>query len=120
MLQNKTQHNQVRNVLFYDKRSGGSRGRALVEGIPTLGVAKGDRLEPSELLPDIALFDAISNFHRRSYLGLSKVRAGHTTEIPSSTMDWGLGPRPWESMACTRSTSACTRSSSVKCGGRSS
>ena len=39
--------------LVYDKRPDGHRGRCLHESIPTLGLAAGDRLEPSQTLPDI-------------------------------------------------------------------
>lgn len=41
--------------LRYDKRGGG-RGRCLARNVPSLGLRKGDRLDPSTELPDIAKF----------------------------------------------------------------
>ena len=44
-------------VLRYDKRSSGSRGRAVVMDVPALGLKANDRLEPSTELADIGLFE---------------------------------------------------------------
>ena len=41
--------------LRFDRRAGGSRGLSLTHPIPELGLRAGDRLEPSEHLPDVAL-----------------------------------------------------------------
>ena len=51
----------IRASLAYDKRNskGSSRGRALQADYPSLGLIKGDRLEPCAQVPDIgAGFDA--------------------------------------------------------------
>eukprot|EP00969_Alexandrium_andersonii_P029448 1285462-Alexandrium_andersonii.AAC.1 len=45
------------NNLLYDKRRAGNRGRCLARGFPELGLLEGDRLEPSESLPDIGCFE---------------------------------------------------------------
>lgn len=55
-------HAKVARLLFYDKRKEGSRGRALRENVPELGLVAGDRLEPSVGLQDVAAFEAISSF----------------------------------------------------------
>ena len=49
--------------LEYDKRTGsvGSRGRALRFAIPELGLREGDRLEPSDVLPNIRHFEYLSS-----------------------------------------------------------
>ena len=39
--------------LYYDKRDHGNRGRCLTNDIVSLGLCKGDRLEPSKALPDV-------------------------------------------------------------------
>ena len=46
-------HADVVDATFYDKRQGGSHGRALNQDFPALGLCKGDRLEPSACLLDI-------------------------------------------------------------------
>jgi hypothetical protein len=40
--------------LIFDKSRDGSRGRCLTTDLPTLGLLKGDRVEPSREVPDIA------------------------------------------------------------------
>ena len=52
----------VLQALRYDKRKSGSRGRALIRAIPQLGLEAGDRLEPSDALPDVADFDNLAYF----------------------------------------------------------
>jgi hypothetical protein len=49
----------IANKLRYDKRSGGSRGRALTQSIPALNLEQHDRLEPSDGLWDIGAFEEI-------------------------------------------------------------
>jgi len=51
-------HDTVIASLRYDKRTSGSRGRALVHPIPALNLETGDRLEPSPNLHDVARFDS--------------------------------------------------------------
>ena len=46
------QHQDLRACLAYDKRSSGARGRCLTCDMPTHGLRKGDRLEPSRACPD--------------------------------------------------------------------
>ena len=59
----KETHKQVCDALFYDKRRDGNRGRCLSIDIPGLGLKAGDRLEPSQSLPDIGrTFDECANF----------------------------------------------------------
>lgn len=48
-------------ILRYDKRDDGSRGRALIENYPPLFLEKGDRLEPSMSLNDVAQFESLGN-----------------------------------------------------------
>jgi len=55
-------HAEILAVLFWDKRKQGSHGRALRRAVPQAQLLKGDRLEPSADLPDVALFDTLSVF----------------------------------------------------------
>ena len=48
---------QVAELLFWDLRTYGQRGRCLSQPVPSLGLQKGDRLEPSDQLPDVADFE---------------------------------------------------------------
>jgi hypothetical protein len=48
---------QVAQLLFYDKRTYGKRGRCLKAAVPALGLLKGDRLEPTPRLQDVAKFE---------------------------------------------------------------
>lgn len=48
-------------ILRYDKRDDGSRGRALIQDYPALKLEKGDRLEPSKGLSNVANFEIIEN-----------------------------------------------------------
>ena len=53
-------HSSIRARLKYDKRIQGSKGRALVEALPALGLRAGDRLEPCPQLPDICQLDKLT------------------------------------------------------------
>ena len=55
-------HKRVLEALEYDKRAHGSRGRCLREALPHLGLASGDRLEPSLYLPDPSGIDSADVF----------------------------------------------------------
>ena len=46
-------------LLHYDKQRGGSKGRALQEGVPALGLLAGDRLEPQPDLLNVADFEQL-------------------------------------------------------------
>ena len=53
----------IKTNLVFDKRKGGSRGRALVADLPAFQLLAGDRLEPSTLLADVgAGFDELTAF----------------------------------------------------------
>jgi hypothetical protein len=52
--------NRIAASLFYDKRTSGSRGRALRVDIPELNLMAGDRLEPSAGCPDVGAFEHLS------------------------------------------------------------
>ena len=52
--------NIIRARFFFDKRQGGAKGRALSEGVPEVGLLKGDRLEPDLSMPDVGMVDSIS------------------------------------------------------------
>ena len=45
--------------LRYDKRSGGSRGRALAQSCPRLNLERGDRVEPSDALQDVGSIEDV-------------------------------------------------------------
>jgi hypothetical protein len=49
----------VQSKLVYDKARGGSRGRALVVDLPELGLKRGDRVEPSYEVPNIASLSCV-------------------------------------------------------------
>lgn len=48
---------KVRAALVYDVRKGGQRGRSLALAVPSLGLQKGDRLEPAPWAMDPSLLD---------------------------------------------------------------
>ena len=50
-------YREIRAVLVYDKRKAGKRGRVLAIAVPSVGLEAGDRLEPSDLVPDVGNFD---------------------------------------------------------------
>ena len=51
---------RVAALLFYDKRTLGSRGRALRDDLPELRLLAGDRLEPSPGCLDVGAFEALA------------------------------------------------------------
>ena len=56
---------KLRAVLFYDKRTTGSRGLCLKEDLPDLRLLKGDRVEPCEDVPDIGMLEHLDVFPAR-------------------------------------------------------
>ena len=70
---------RILNVLEYDTRKDGNHGRCLTEDLLDLGLLRGDRLEPSDELPDIGAFKSatigsIAIFWRRSEESLARHR----------------------------------------------
>ena len=61
----KEQHAAIRVALWYDRRRAGNHGRSLRVGVPSCDLLANDRLEPSDSLPDVSEFDAISAFPAR-------------------------------------------------------
>ena len=58
-------HHALSRILMYDNRDDtrGAHGRALTVDFPALGLLRGDRLEPFELLQDVGLgFDMLDEF----------------------------------------------------------
>lgn len=55
MVTSETQYQELLGRLFYDKRSQGSCGRALLTDFAALGLLRGDRLEPCHLHPNVSL-----------------------------------------------------------------
>ena len=64
MVVDKTQHQRIVNVLSYDKRSsaGSSKGLALMRPVPELGLAAGDRIEPTQRVPDVSTIFHVKAF----------------------------------------------------------
>ena len=52
-------YKEIITLLFYDRRDNGVRGRAIKFDLPSQQFLCGDRLEPNELLPDVALFEKL-------------------------------------------------------------
>ena len=52
---------KLQPLLRYDRRkvAAGSRGRALTRDVPEVGLLAGDRIEPTERLPDVSLFEQL-------------------------------------------------------------
>lgn len=61
-LGNAAEVKQLSAALRFDKRKEGAHGRALIRDLPGLGLAKGDRLEPSKELPDVCALETVSVF----------------------------------------------------------
>ena len=76
------QHAELLDILQYDKKPQGGSGRCLTKDYPGLCLLKGDRLEPTEQLPDVAHFErmvvpatgAMVLFWRRSRESLARRR----------------------------------------------
>ena len=49
-------------VEYYKGKIKGGGGRQLKMALPALGLEKGDRLEPTEILPNVALLDKLASF----------------------------------------------------------
>lgn len=58
-------HKAIALCLRYDKRKNGSHGRALVRDIEGTPLRAHDRLEPSEVLPDVGQFESLRSFPAR-------------------------------------------------------
>ena len=58
----RAERDELKILFRYDKRSDGSRGRALIADVPRPQLRKGDRLEPCPALPDVAGFEALDDF----------------------------------------------------------
>ena len=67
-------HPIIRASLVYDRRDKGCHGRHLIEDIPGTPLLQGDRLEPSESIPDVgAGFDDLSTFpHLATFWKISR------------------------------------------------
>ncbi len=50
----RSQARRLEERLFFDKSKKGSRGRSLEQPFPELNLLKGDRVEPSDSVPDVA------------------------------------------------------------------
>ena len=59
---NRLDMNLVVGNLQYDKRRAGSCGRALIADVPRFRLCKGDRLEPSISVPDIAAVELCTDY----------------------------------------------------------
>ena len=55
-------HALVVSILRYQKQKDGPAGRALTDDVGRLGLRKGDRLEPTPTLLDVADFDSVAEF----------------------------------------------------------
>lgn len=55
-------HADLKASLRYDKRKVGARGRAVQKDIPSLGLLRNDRLEPTPSAPDPGRFEEIADF----------------------------------------------------------
>jgi len=51
---------KIRASLQYDKSKDGGRGRVLGKSFPEYNLLKDDRLEPTEVMPDVAAFDTMT------------------------------------------------------------
>ena len=61
----RAQIQDMKPYLDYDKKKNGSRGRALLNDFVSLGLGKGDRLEPCESLRDVSLLESVQRFPLR-------------------------------------------------------
>ena len=59
---------EIRACLVYDRRKKGIRGLSLKVAFPDLGLAVGDRVEPSQELPDHAILYSINDIPQGGWL----------------------------------------------------
>lgn len=78
--------------LRFDKRKTGLKGRGLLEDFPSLRLLAGDRLEPSEAVPDIGAVDATSQFPLELTFWRTSVQRGVLHRMPLFTPLLGLSP----------------------------
>jgi hypothetical protein len=96
-------HAAILNVLHFDKRADGSRGRSLRRAVPPLLIH--DRLEPNPTLPDVGDFDLLSVFLTVSYSGAERPKRSARTDALYSMRRLGSRPlKRWQSTSCTRSS----------------
>ena len=62
MLNSASERDTIVAALRFDKRRKGSAGRALIVNLPTFGLMRGDRLEPSADLVDVCVLDERADF----------------------------------------------------------
>jgi hypothetical protein len=63
MLLTVADRDEIVDLLDYDKRQGGAHGRAMIRDLDRHGLRKGDRLEPSPLLTDVAQLESVDMPH---------------------------------------------------------
>ena len=91
-LRTEADRRKVVDKLRYDKRSGGARGRAMIEDVPEMGLMVNDRLEPSPACPDVGKVETIDTpctltFWRSSEESIARHRN------PLLVPELGLEPR---------------------------
>lgn len=87
------QYKLVKAALQYDKSKGGGAGRALIKDMPTLGLEKGDRLEPHPGMPDVAQFDDAKVFPYRAlfWRRANETRTRHRNPLFDPSVGVGVG-----------------------------
>lgn len=83
-------HQLVLKALQYQKQKNGPRGRALTHDLPVLQLRKGDRLEPTPWMMDVAEFDDVTRFPFRAVFWRRSSETRVTFRNPLWDLDLGL------------------------------
>ena len=86
----KEQWRLVKNCLAYDKTKKGSRGRALIRDLPSVGLQQGDRLEPDSTFQDVASFDNVESWPVRVTVWRRAVETRVKRRLPILQPDLGI------------------------------
>ena len=86
----KEQWRLVKNCLAYDKTKKGSRGRALIRDLPSVGLQQGDRLEPDSTFQDVASFDNVESWPVRVTFWRRAVETRVKRRLPILQPDLGI------------------------------
>ena len=95
-------HAALLEALRYDKRKDGSHGRALIRDVPTLGLRRLDRLEPSRELRDVGRLEAIVAFPAQLIFWRSSAQtwASHRNPLFDPALGIGLDTLGVDTLHC--------------------
>ena len=86
------QHRELTALLVYDRRQRGSRGLALLQDYPALRLRRGDRVEPTRMLPNVDGFEKLTQFPQEVLFWRPSLETLARHRCPLFCDDTGLEP----------------------------